>query len=95
MNTLEKRRYNILNINWKVRLKHKQFWIAIISALLLLSNQIAGLFNFDLTPFSNQILQIAETVLMILVLLGVVIDPTTNGIQDSKRALTYNKPKKD
>lgn len=84
-----------MNINWKVRLRHRQFWIAIISALLLLSNQIAELFNVDLTPISNQILQITETVLMILVLLGIVVDPTTNGIQDSKRALTYDKPRKD
>lgn len=84
-----------MKINWIVRLKHRQFWIAIISALLLLSNQIAGVFNYDISLISEQIKQIAETVLMIFVLLGIVVDPTTNGLQDSERALTYDKPKKD
>lgn len=35
-------------INWKVRLKNKLFWLAIIPALLLLAQVVAGLFGFTL-----------------------------------------------
>ena len=34
-------------------------------------------------------------VLIILAILGIVVDPTTDGIKDSARAMTYNEPRKD
>lgn len=80
-------------INWKVRLKHKPYLVSLISLILLLANQIAHLFGYDITVFNEQITEISETILTILVVLGVVIDPTTKGIADSERALTYKKPK--
>ncbi|SOC27087.1 phi LC3 family holin [Ureibacillus xyleni] len=83
-----------MKINWKVRLRHKQFWVAIISALVLLANQVADIFGVDITILSSQVQQTLETILLILALLGVVIDPTTSGIKDSDQALTYKKPKK-
>lgn len=82
-------------MNWKVRLKHRQFWIALISSVALFSNQVASLFGYDITLYSDQIQESFETLLLILMALGVVIDPTTEGIKDSKLALTYEKPKKD
>ena len=36
-----------------------------------------------------------NTFVYILVLIGVVNDPTTSGISDSKRALDYYKPSED
>lgn len=82
-------------MNWKVRLKHRQFWLALISSAALFSNQVASLFGYDITIYSEQIQESLETLLLILMALGVVIDPTTDGIKDSKLALTYEKPKKD
>ena len=84
-----------MKINWKVRLRHRQFWIALFSALALLSNQVAAIFGVDITIVSDQIQQTLETVLMILALLGVIIDPTTSGVKDSEQALTYKKPRKE
>ncbi|WP_421663384.1 phage holin [Lysinibacillus telephonicus] len=83
-----------MKINWKVRLQHKQFWVSLIALLLVLANQIAGIFNFDITIYNDQITNISETVLSILGLLGIIVDPTTNGVSDSPQALTYVKPKK-
>ena len=84
-----------MNINWKVRLQHKQFWVSLIALLIVLANQIAGIFNVDITVYNDQVTAISETVLSILALLGIIIDPTTVGTSDSERALTYQKPKDD
>ncbi len=84
-----------MKINWKVRLQHKQFWVSLIALLLVLANQIAGIFNVDITIYNAQITAISETVLSILGLLGIIIDPTTVGTSDSTQALEYEKPKGD
>lgn len=55
-----------IKINWKVRLQHKQFWVSLIALLVVLANQIAGIFNVDITVYSDQVTSISETVLMIL-----------------------------
>lgn len=83
-----------MKINWKVRIRHKQFWIALIALLLVLANQIAGIFNVDITIYNEQITAISETVLSILGLLGIIIDPTTAGTSDSIQALNYDAPRK-
>ena len=86
-----------MGINWKVRLKNKTFWLAIIPAVLLLVQQIVGLFGvvIDFTPLQNQLVAIIGTVFSILAILGIIVDPTTKGISDSKQVLTYTEPKGD
>ena len=82
-----------MKINWKVRMQHKTFWVSLISLLIVLANQIAGIFNVDITIYNAQVTAITETVLGILALLGIIIDPTTSGASDSYQAMRYNKPK--
>lgn len=86
-----------MKINWKVRLKNRAFWIAIIPALALLGKQVLELFgmNVDFTNVSKELLGIIETVFVILAIVGVITDPTTKGISDSERALGYNEPNND
>lgn len=86
-----------MKINWTVRLKNKAFWVAIIPAVLLLAQQLCGLFglNLDVSGVSEQLISIVGTAFAILALLGIVNDPTTDGISDSSQALTYETPKKD
>jgi phi LC3 family holin len=83
-----------MKINWTVRIKNKAFWLAIIPALLLLAQQICSLFGIavEVAGLSEQLISILGTVFAILTLLGVVTDPTTSGMSDSDRAMTYNKP---
>lgn len=83
-----------MRINWIVRLKNKTFWLTAIPALLLLISQIAALFGFtwDYTPLAQQFSAICGTVFGLLALVGVVNDPTTDGVSDSSQALTYTKP---
>lgn len=84
-------------INWKVRIKNVNFWISIIPAILLLIQQVLAMFGiaFDYSNLSEQLIAIVGTIFTILSIIGIVTDPTTKGITDSKRAMTYNKPKED
>ena len=82
-----------MKINWKVRMQHKTFWVSLISLLIVLANQVAGIFNVDITIYNAQVTAITETILGILALLGIIIDPTTSGASDSYQAMRYEKPK--
>ena len=84
-------------INWTVRLKSKTFWLAIIPALLLLVQVVAAVFGFelDLGVLGDRLLAVVNAVFAVLTILGVVTDPTTAGLADSKQALTYKEPKED
>lgn len=84
-----------MKINWKVRIRHEQFWVSLIALLLVLANQIAGIFGFDITIYNDQVTAISETILSILGLLGIIIDPTTSGVSDSTQAMDYDTPRKD
>ena len=86
-----------MKINWTVRLKNKNFWIAIIPATLLLVQVVAGVFGFtlDLGDIGNKLLAVVNAVFGVLAVLGIVTDPTTKGISDSEQAMTYEKPKDD
>ncbi len=81
-------------INWKVRVKNKAFWVALIPAVILLVQLVAGLFGWsiDLTDISGKLVAIVDAIFVVLTILGIVQDPTTKGIKDSDRALTYEEP---
>ena len=84
------------NINWIVRIKNKNFWLTIIPALLLLVQVVAALFGFtlDLGDLGNKLIDVVNALFVVLAILGVVTDPTTEGVADSTQALTYTAPKK-
>lgn len=84
-------------INWKVRLKNKNFWISLIPALLLLIQAVAYVFGFslDLSELGDKILAVVNALFTVLAILGIVTDPTTAGLSDSNLAMMYEKPKED
>ena len=84
-------------INWKVRLKNKNFWLALVPALALLAQAFANIFNFKLEfgETVDKILVFINVLFAFLVLIGVVNDPTTAGLSDSSRALDYHEPFED
>ena len=86
-----------MKINWTVRLKNKAFWLAVVPALALVAQAVAALFGYtiDLTTLVGKIQAVINAVFALLVILGVVVDPTTDGIQDSNRAMSYPEPWKD
>ena len=84
-----------MNINWKVRFGNKQWVISFLSAVLLLIQAVAAVFGYtlDLGDLGNKLIAVINALFAVLVLLGVVTDPTTPGVNDSEQAMTYNKPK--
>ena len=84
-----------MKINWKVRLMSKKFWLAIVPACLLLVQAIATPFGYkwDFANLGVQLTGIVNAVFAVLSILGVVTDPTTAGVSDSKQALQYDQLK--
>lgn len=82
-------------INWRVRIKNRNFWITLIPAILLLLQVIAAVFNYtlDLGQLGTKLLEVVNALFAVLAILGIVTDPTTAGIRDSEQAMTYDKPK--
>ncbi len=85
------------SINWKVRMKNKSFWLAVVPAALLLIQVIAVPFGykFEIDAINKQLLDIINAAFAFLSILGVVTDPTTRGVSDSEQALSYSRPKED
>lgn len=83
-----------MKINWTVRLKNKAFWLMLIPAVILLIQAVASVFGFnlDLGDIGNKIVAVVEALFVVLGILGIVTDPTTKGMSDSERALTYTEP---
>lgn len=75
-------------INFKLRLQNKATLVALISAIFLMLQQ------FGLNIPSN-IQEGVNTFVVILVILGIVTDPTTKGFGDSEQALGYHEPRND
>lgn len=84
------------NINWVVRVKNKNFWLTLIPAVLLLIQVVVAPFGYqwDFGVLNEQLAAIINALFAVLMILGIVNDPTTDGIADSKQALTYKTPKK-
>ena len=73
-------------INFKLRLQNKATLVALISAVFLMLQQF-GL------HIPNNIQEGIITLVGILVILGIITDPSTKGIGDSEQALSYQEPK--
>lgn len=84
-------------INWQVRIKSKQFWLALIPAVLLLVQVVAAVFGFelDLGELGNRLLDVVNALFAVLAILGIVVDPTTDGVGDSAQAMTYTEPRRN
>ena len=84
-----------MKINWKVRFKNKT-WLTMFISLI-----VGFVFNilkmFDIVPVitENTIMTAVSQVLTFLGLLGVIVDPTTVGLEDSNRAMSYVEPWND
>lgn len=86
-----------MQINWKVRVRNKLFWLSIIPAALLVVQTVATPFGYewDFVVLNQQLAAVVNAVFAVLSILGVVTDPTTDGVGDSYQAMTYTAPKVD
>ena len=84
-----------MKINWKVRLKNKNFWLTAIPAVMLLLQAIAAVFGYTIYfgSIGDKLVTVVNCAFTVLAILGIVVDPTTQGVSDSDQAMTYDKPK--
>lgn len=85
----------MMKINFKVRLKNKAFVLTMLSAMVAFIYQMCGIIGIIPAIGEDMVIQLIGLVLNLLVGLGILVDPTTSGINDSRQALNYITPRKD
>lgn len=83
-----------MNINWKLRLSNKVTLTSLVVSVAALVYQVLGLFGITPGISESDMITVLGMVINVLAVLGVVVDPTTQGITDSAQALDYEKPSK-
>lgn len=83
-----------MKINWKVRLRNKAFLASLLALTITFIYDLLAMLGVTPAMDENALMSIVETVLKVLCLMGVIMDPTTQGISDSDRAMTYETPAK-
>ena len=84
-----------MKINWKVRFKNKVWLTSFISLVVGFVFNLLTLFDVVPIVTQNTIMMICENILTFLGLIGVLVDPTTAGLNDSIRAMGYDEPWQD
>ena len=84
-----------MKINMTVRAKNPWFWISLVGVILTAMGISPEMFT-SWQAVWDAIVQLVSNPFMlgtvIISVLGVFIDPTTKGVNDSERAMTYKKP---
>ena len=79
-------------INWKVRFKNKVWLGSFLSLIVGFVYSMLALFDVFPSVTQNLVVQLMNQVLTFLGLIGVIVDPTTDGMGDSERAMGYEEP---
>ena len=81
-----------MKLNWKVRFKNKVWLGSFLSLIVGFVYSMLALFDVFPEVTQSLVLQLMNQVLTFLGLIGVIVDPTTAGIGDSDRAMSYVEP---
>lgn len=79
-------------MNWKLRLKNKATLTTLLLTLVTAAYGVLAALGVTPSVTQEQAANLVVTVVALLAALGVVVDPTTPGVSDSKRAMTYVEP---
>ena len=83
-----------MKINWKLRLQNKATLTAIVLSVIALGYQVLGLVGIVPSISQDALITVFGMIINLAMLLGIVTDPTTEGIEDSTQAMYYREPKK-
>ncbi len=78
-----------MKINWKARFKNRVFLLAFIPAAIAIIYQVLSVFGVVPAISENEVVNIITMFVNILAFVGIVVDPTTEGLNDSERAMLY------
>ena len=79
-------------INWKLRLQNKTTLLSLCITVIAFVYQIFGLLGIVPAITEEMITQLITLIINLFATVGILVDPTTAGICDSKRALEYKEP---
>lgn len=87
-----------MKLNIKVRMKNPWFWVGVVATILTalgvepeMFTSWATVWEYIVALFTNPF----KLGIVVVAVLGIFIDPTTEGVSDSEQAMTYNSPRKD
>ena len=84
-----------MKIKWILRFKNKAVLMALIAAVVVFVYQVLALVEITPKIAEDSIIEVAGLLVNVLVMLGIVVDPTTSGINDSDTAMTYEEPRQE
>jgi phi LC3 family holin len=82
-------------LNWKLRIQNKATLTALVCTTIALVYQILGIIGVTPPVSENVVVEWVGVAMTLLVKLGIIVDPTTLGIKDTKRAMSYLTPNFD
>lgn len=82
-----------MQINWKLRLKNKVTLTAIVLGVVGIAYKVLAMLGIVPAISENEVVEVVLLVIELLVLMGVVVDPTTAGASDSQQAMGYDRPR--
>lgn len=78
-----------MKINWRVRFKNKTFLVTFVIFIIASIYTVLGMFDVVPTISEDEATNYVLLLIEFLGAVGIVVDPTTDGVTDSDRALTY------
>lgn len=81
-----------MKINLKVRARNPVFWLTAVPAFLAFVYSVLSLFDVVPSISEQSAVNVVTAIVSMLTTIGVLVDPTTKGVKDSKMALSYCKP---
>lgn len=78
-----------MKINWKIRFKNKTFVITLTTAIIAFVYQLLSIFEIVPSVSQDTVTNLIFAAITLLTSLGIIVDPTTEGVNDSLRAQNY------
>lgn len=84
-----------MKINWKLRIMNKVTLVSLVTLIVSIVYQLLNMFGIIPTIEQQAVLDILCRIIDVLALIGIVVDPTTKGFNDTRLAMGYNEPRGD
>ncbi len=81
-----------MKINWKVRFKQPVFITTFTTLVLTFVYNLLAMFEIVPSISQDMVMNVVIAVVQLLAGIGVLVDPTTKGVKDSERAMSYTEP---
>ena len=80
-----------MKINWKLRLQNRYTVTALVTCVITFIYNILDAFGIVPPIEETAVTSVAETLIAVLLGLGILVDPTTKGVSDSELAMSRDK----